>query len=658
MYEVEWLVDGDRYRKVPATIEDSNRFILKTDDLKSGVHSVAVRMFMTTSFDIAIVAHHKYDLKIKEYRVEISPFEVSGFVEKETLVPLDNAAVQNTDILRFTAKLKPVKSREPVVSSLFWQVYAGNGAPIGGLNKQVSPGEIDPEKEYTFRFRADNFSEGKYFVALTHQLASDPENRFQARAEFTLKEKIKINRALITDSKEKMTPKTIFHPGEPMLFYVYYDLDDSVKQVSISLSAQKKGGQVIDSAAVNRPKPGESRPYRVGFTIADGSVVSGEEGTFSAVITDAAGSSKSVSSPFSVVDYKAVIDMPETIASGKAETFTISLPGQFKGPYKVTLTPGNGLGLGHTSGKLTGTITGIASNSDLSVELKVRITDAGGKVAEGSRLVTIKAVKSTAGNSAPPAGNNPELNKELSGLCSSSEAVYYEIDESFDGDCLILDYKDKFWDSKKKLLLDKIKDLVRQGADINNVDYYDAPPLYYAAREGFPELVEFLLYNGADVNGSPRPREGNPLLAATKDGYPTPYCLYFDNWDNDLNTEKFAADHRLKVVKLLISRGADVNMQKKDYYGGSETPLYHAVNNNDAAVVQALLSAGANPDIANNYIIGGRTPYALAQIILKDLNEKIAKARLDPPTTPKGKGWLEWVKYKKQQIEKIISLLR
>ena len=401
-YEVEWLVDGEQYRKGSAVSDDSNRFILKTDDLKPGIHSVAVRMLMETPFGTSIAAHQKYDLKIKKYRPELSPFKIAGYIEKETLVPIDDADVQNNDILRFTAKLKPVKSREPAVTTLFWQVYDGNGAPLDGLSKQAALSEIDPEKEYTFRFRVDNFSDGKYFVALTHQLVSDPENRFQARTEFVLKEKIKISRALITDNKENMKPKTVFHPGEPLLFYVYYDLDENVKQVNINLSAQKKDGRVIDSAVVSRPKPGESRPYRIGFTVRDGSVKSGEEGYFSAVITDAAGNSKSVSSPFSVIDYKAVIDMPDTLASGKAETFTISLPGQFKGPYNVTLTPGKGLGMGHTPGKLTGTITGIASKSDLLAELKVQVIDAKGKIAVGSRPLTVKAAKSAVSHSVPP----------------------------------------------------------------------------------------------------------------------------------------------------------------------------------------------------------------------------------------------------------------
>ena len=44
-YEVEWLVDGERYRKEPADKETSNKFTLKTDNLKTGMHSVAGAYF-------------------------------------------------------------------------------------------------------------------------------------------------------------------------------------------------------------------------------------------------------------------------------------------------------------------------------------------------------------------------------------------------------------------------------------------------------------------------------------------------------------------------------------------------------------------------------------------------------------------------------------
>jgi hypothetical protein len=73
MYEVEWMVDGERYQKGAAPKEGSNRFTLQTGDLKPGIHSVAVRMLMTTPFDTSIAAHQAYRLKVKAKKVAAAP---------------------------------------------------------------------------------------------------------------------------------------------------------------------------------------------------------------------------------------------------------------------------------------------------------------------------------------------------------------------------------------------------------------------------------------------------------------------------------------------------------------------------------------------------------------------------------------------------------
>ena len=61
----------------------------------------------------------------------------------------------------------------------------------------------------------------------------------------------------------------------------------------------------------------------------------------------------------------------------------------------------------------------------------------------------------------------------------------------------------------------------------------------------------------------------------------------------------------LDTVRRLISERADVNPQSAD----GSTPLLWATYNGELAMVAALLTAGAKPDVGNRY---GVTPYRFA----------------------------------------------
>nr|WP_320116755.1 hypothetical protein [uncultured Desulfuromonas sp.] len=548
-YEVQWLVDGHLFKMATADRNGSNRFLLKTVDLKPGSHSIAVRILEEKTQGVSsIIAHQQCDVTLQPDRVVLSAFTVKGFIEKETMIPLGNDLIQNADILRFTAQLKPVKSREPVVTTLFWQVYDHNGTPLEGLSKQETLTEVHPEKDYTFRFRPEKFSSGTYVVALTHYLVADPDNRVQARAEFSLKDKIKINRALITDNQHNMTPKSVFHPGEPLLFYVYYGLDQSIKQVAITLSARKKTGRVIDSVTVKRPKQGEQPPFRIGFTIPDGSVTSGEEGVFTAEITDHAGLTRRVSREFKVVDYRAEVKLPRTLKSGNGGVFAIDLPQGFKAPYQVSLNPGTGLTLGYAPGQLKGTVTAIATGRDLTAALDVNVIDANGKVAQGRGAVTVKA-------------NKPTM--PINEMASA-------IEDAIEND-----------DVRKG------RQLLEAGLPIEIRLYDDMTPLIYAAEYGAEKLLALFLNSGADPNAGDEWR--NTALYHAAGLQYVPESLGIPDEGIAFAQAKRAISGRMTA--LLIQNGANPNLS------GSEPPLHRAAFKMNAAVVEQLLKGGANAGV-------------------------------------------------------------
>jgi beta-lactamase regulating signal transducer with metallopeptidase domain len=116
--------------------------------------------------------------------------------------------------------------------------------------------------------------------------------------------------------------------------------------------------------------------------------------------------------------------------------------------------------------------------------------------------------------------------------------------------------------------LDRARDLVSAGADVNYALEGDGTPLILAAGRGEMELVEFLVERGADIDKFSS-GDGNPLIAAS------------------------AAGHR-GIVAALVERGADVNSWDAE----DESPLINAARNGHLNVLDYLLDHGADINLA------------------------------------------------------------
>jgi hypothetical protein len=108
------------------------------------------------------------------------------------------------------------------------------------------------------------------------------------------------------------------------------------------------------------------------------------------------------------------------------------------------------------------------------------------------------------------------------------------------------------------------------------------PLLNIAARTGNSEVLKLLIQSGAGINLTADDRGSTAIIDAT--------------------IGKF-----FNIVNDLIESGADVNMQSKD----GQTALVIAVGASDEEVAQALLKAGANPDIPDALGMSARKYAAL-----------------------------------------------
>jgi ankyrin repeat protein len=137
----------------------------------------------------------------------------------------------------------------------------------------------------------------------------------------------------------------------------------------------------------------------------------------------------------------------------------------------------------------------------------------------------------------------------------------------------ILHYASEVGDIEKIIILiDQIQSEFDIEIDADMVDESGQTPLLLASGNGYPDIVEFLLQNGADANS-----------ASSGD---TPLITVAQNYIMD-------KDDQLSIVEKLISAGANVNFQDK--YG--KTSLILATESVSPKIVSKLLLSGADISI-------------------------------------------------------------
>lgn len=132
---------------------------------------------------------------------------------------------------------------------------------------------------------------------------------------------------------------------------------------------------------------------------------------------------------------------------------------------------------------------------------------------------------------------------------------------------------------------DLVKDLLAAGADVNLIDAAGHPPLFYAIQREQREIASLLRSSGADK----LPQEPQPKSEATPAFYPNgpggPAA-------NVPPLYQAVLMHNKRRVKTLLEDGANPN--EKSGIGGW-LPLHHAMHG-DLETCRTLLEFGANPN--------------------------------------------------------------
>ena len=153
------------------------------------------------------------------------------------------------------------------------------------------------------------------------------------------------------------------------------------------------------------------------------------------------------------------------------------------------------------------------------------------------------------------------------------------------------------------LIIDKILPKFGVKIDIDEtIDQSKQTALMSASREGYPDIVIFLLKNNANANAV-RTRDDSPLILVSQNSI----------MDKDV---------QLTIVESLISAGANIN-HIGDY---GRTPLILATESNSPKIVSKLLLSGADISIRDK---NGSTALDLAiELEYEDIIQNIMEYQL------------------------------
>ena len=170
----------------------------------------------------------------------------------------------------------------------------------------------------------------------------------------------------------------------------------------------------------------------------------------------------------------------------------------------------------------------------------------------------------------------------------------------------------------------KIKNLVSTDmVDVNfmheDLKVFQQPPLIVAGAIGDTGLVEYLIEKGADITryANNEDGEGEPALYfAAHDGYVDIVKVLLDAGaepdscgDHGVTPLHTAAMQRhIEVVQLLLNRGADVNLASTN--PGGFTPLHGAAIGGHKDIIKLLLKSGADHRMTTD---SGHTPLMIAE---------------------------------------------
>jgi ankyrin repeat protein len=168
-----------------------------------------------------------------------------------------------------------------------------------------------------------------------------------------------------------------------------------------------------------------------------------------------------------------------------------------------------------------------------------------------------------------------------------------------------------------------VRTLLKEGADVNQAQGDGMTALHWAAASGDAELIDMLLYAGANVRATTRLGGYTPLHVASQSGHAEAIAALVKA-GADVNTltttgatplMMAALSGKAEAAKALIDAGADMNARDKV---NEETALMFAAAHNRADVVRLLIERGADLKLTAKVVDIASGPPAPGEVALRE----------------------------------------
>lgn len=153
-----------------------------------------------------------------------------------------------------------------------------------------------------------------------------------------------------------------------------------------------------------------------------------------------------------------------------------------------------------------------------------------------------------------------------------------------------------------------VRDLLKQGADVNGAQGDGMSALHWAAERGDAELADMLIYAGANIAAVTRIGQYTPLHLAAKSGSAA-LAKTLLKAGADVNARSTnsgvsplhmaASSGSAEIINILLDAKADINAVEVE---AGQTPLIFAAGTNRVDAVKALLARGADASITTKVI--------------------------------------------------------